>query len=556
MKPKQYNHRVAIFGMGGVGKTQIAIEYTYRYGKHYNDIYWISARDESALLSGFADIGAKTGCLGGRTSDLTPMQAARDVLSWLEMEESWLLIVDNLDDVSIADGLLPKVQKGGHTLITTRNPNAKNIPAEGVKIPLLGQSDAVNLLRIKSETTETEKSDFPAVAADIVRELGYLALAIDHAAAYIRAFPTLKFIEFLPIFHESRKQFLSRPSTRKHDYPNSVAATFLLSFQKVKSDQQFGGQAATLLRLFAFLNPDEIQIEFLKAGSIGLSDGIRQVIDQSYIFHESLGLLQQYSLIGRSQNKESLIIHRLIQAVLRDELSDVEVEHYSGQVIELCSAAFPAFKEAHEKRMLGRRFQNQVLEPAVEAAKIPSQRAAFTLLQIGYFLWNDGKWKDAERMNQRSHEILQILLGNEHPDTLTSTNNLALTYRSQGKLNEATALQERVLEARKRTLGEEHPDTLTSMNNLALTYRSQGKLNEATALQERVLEARKRTLGEEHPHTLTSMSNLAGTYRDQGKLNEAAALQERVLEARKRTLGEEHPDTLTSMNNLALAYHD
>jgi hypothetical protein len=147
-----------------------------------------------------------------------------------------------------------------------------------------------------------------SVATDIVRELGHVALAIDHAAAYIRSFPNLKIVDFLPIYHESHKQFLARPSTRKRNYPNSVAATFLLSFSKVKSDPQCGSQAATLLRLFAFLNPDEIQIEFLKEGRAGLREEIRQVIDSRYyILHGCLALLQQFSLIGRPCGTQKIV---------------------------------------------------------------------------------------------------------------------------------------------------------------------------------------------------------------------------------------------------------
>ena len=148
-------------------------------------------------------------------------------------------------------------------------------------------------------------------------------------------------------------------------------------------------------------------------------------------------------------------------------------------------------------------------------------------------------------------EARRRVLGEEHPDTLTSMNNLADTLRAQGDLPGARALQEKVLEALRRVLGEEHPDTLTSMSNLASTLRAQGDLPGARALQEKVLEAVRRVLGEEHPNTLTSMSNLAGTLRAQGDLPGARALQEKGLETRRRVLGEEHPDTLTSMNNLA-----
>src|SRR5271156_2932700 len=104
--PKEYNHRVAIYGIGGVGKTQVAIEYVYRHERDYNNIYWISASDQAALLSGFQEIAAKTGCLSGVTEGLKPTKVAENVLSWLRLQENWLLVIDNLDDVSVADGLL------------------------------------------------------------------------------------------------------------------------------------------------------------------------------------------------------------------------------------------------------------------------------------------------------------------------------------------------------------------------------------------------------------------------------------------------------------------
>ena len=550
--PKQYNHRVAIYGMGGVGKTQIAIEYVHRYQDSYQNIYWINAADQAALLSGFLEIGQKTGCLIG-TMDLPPMEVAKAVLSWLREQENWLLIVDNLDDVTVARGLLPGTHKGGHILITTRNPNAMNIPAEGFEIQVFGEEAAVELLRIRSGITKAELSISRTVANDIVHELGYLALAIDHAAAFIR-FTDMAITGFLTLYHGSRKELLSRLPDDEKTYSNSIAVTFLLSFDKVKSNPKYGTQASQLLKLFVFLNPDGILIDFLKAGSSGLSDKLREVIDQSYLFRESLGLLRQFSLIGLSKQKDSIIIHRLIQAVLKDEISGPEKQGFCNEVIELCFVAFPADWNAKETRDLGRIFQGQVVEPAFEAAKISSHRGAITLGLIAQFLFNDGKLKDAERLLERAGQILQALLGTEHPGTLTSMNDLAWTYRGQGRLQEAADLQERVLEATRRTQGEEHPDTLPSMNNLAATYRDQGKLQEAADLQERVLEARRRTLGEEHPGTLTSMNNLAVTYSDQGRLQEAADLQERELEATRRTQGEEHPGTLTSMNNLAYTY--
>ena len=146
------------------------------------------------------------------------------------------------------------------------------------------------------------------------------------------------------------------------------------------------------------------------------------------------------------------------------------------------------------------------------------------------------------------------VLGEDHPDTLTSRNNLAGAYLSAGRITEAIALFEQVLPDRIRVLGEDHPDTLASRNNLAYAYESAGRLEEAIALYEQVLPDSIRVLGEDHPHTLASRNNLAGAYESAGRLEEAIALFEQVLPDSIRVLGEDHPDTLASCNNLACAY--
>jgi tetratricopeptide (TPR) repeat protein len=547
--PNRYGHRVAMYGMGGVGKTQIAMEYVYRHKGRYDDIYWISGVHEAALCLGFQEIAAQTGCLlASEIEDLKPREVARNVISWLKRQKNWLLVIDNLDDISVANGFLPAMYHGGHTLITTRNPDTRTIPAQSFQIPVLDKDEAVELLLTRSDINRLDFSSDKSEASEIVNELGFLPLAIDQAAAFIRSLKDIT--EFLPVYRRSRKRFLRRDSISGH---NSVASTFLLSLEKVREVKN-GIQAEKLLQLLVFLNPDEILIDFLRAGSRGLRDELRQIIDDEFALYESLQLLERFSLIRISPRKDSIFIHRLIQTVLRDELSEAEVHRNMGEVISICYAAFPDRWETAETRHLCRKFENQVVEPAFQAAEIPSREAAITLGRIGGFLSNDGKMKDGERLELLSSEIFRNLFGDQASDTLTSMSNLASTYRSQGKLQDASDLEERVLVGRKKILGEEHPDTLTSMSNLASTSWSQGKLQEASDLEERVLVARQRILGEEHPQTFTSMSNLASTYRSQGKLQDASDLEERVLVGQKKILGEEHPDTLTSMSNLASTY--
>jgi len=202
--PKTYNHRVALYGMGGIGKTQTALEYVYANRDSYKRIYWITAVDQASLLSGYRNIAIKAGLT--KLLGLKPMGLAGAVVSWLGQEDSWLLVLDNLDDISIVSGLLPRNGPQKHTLITTRNPNALGIPAEGMELSLLGSTDSIDLLSTLSNIHIEPEADSAKLkeAARIVRELGYLPLAIEQAAAYVREVAG-SFTLFLDHYHGNQK---------------------------------------------------------------------------------------------------------------------------------------------------------------------------------------------------------------------------------------------------------------------------------------------------------------------------------------------------------------
>jgi tetratricopeptide (TPR) repeat protein len=165
-----------------------------------------------------------------------------------------------------------------------------------------------------------------------------------------------------------------------------------------------------------------------------------------------------------------------------------------------------------------------------------------------------GLYPDAERQMDRVLELRRRVLGEEHPDTLSSMNSMALLYLYEGKYALAEPVFAKVVDLQRRVLGEGHPDTLTSMSNLTLLYRFQGKYAQAQPLVTKVLEGRLRVLGQEHPDTLTTMDNLAVLFRAKGDYAQAETLLTKVVEVRRRVLGEDHPDTLTSMNDLAALY--
>jgi len=554
-----YHGRIALFGLGGIGKTQIALEYAYRYQSSYHRIYWISAETQAFLLDGYQKIAERAEL---QISHLSTVEVAERVISWLEQEESWLLVVDNMDDLNIVSMagspnskflLLPSTgQLRQHTLITTRNRHAYGIPAQGMEVTKLDQDASLELLYNSSKISCGSDSAEDRAAARIVKDLDHLPLAIDQAAAYIRQVAKT-FKAFLTDYTEYRKDLINWVPQGIRQYPHTVATTWRMSFTAISTHNP---AAVELLRLFSFLNPDGILIQFLQSGANGTQDDLRQTISHRIKFQEGLSELEKFSLVKRASHvdgQEMLIIHRLVQAVVKDELSDPDLARFRTVTVDICHQAFPhAWDE--KTWTLCRLYVGQAMGPLMDPESSATEKSASVMNRVGWFLRDDGKLNDSEHLLMRSCEICLRILGAEHPDTLTSMNNLASTYWAQGRMAEAAALQEEVLEKHRRILGAEHPDMLTSMGNLALTYWAQGRMAEAAALQEEVLEKQRRILGAEHPDTLTSMNNLASTYWTQGRMAEAAVLEEEVLEKRRRILGAEHPDTLMSMNNLASTY--
>ena len=543
---KQYNYRIALYGMGGIGKTQTALEYVYTNKTNYDRIYWITAVDQASLLSGYQKIAKKAGLR--IASDSSPVEIAEYVLSWLQREQNWLIVIDNLDDINVIDGFLPETGPHQHTLITTRNPNSAGIPAEGLEVPLLDSEDAVDLLSTLSAIDVVSNSPEREQADQIVEKLGYLPLGIEQAAAYVREV-TGDFVTFLKDYDENRKDLHRWIPQGIRPYPHSVATTWSMSFNIVRRSHT---QAAELFRLLSFLNPDGIVIGFLQSGAEVLENDLRQVVSNRIDMAKALIELEKFSLLKWDRLTKTLSVHRLVQMVMKDEMSDTELRTFRITVIDLCDQSFP--REWNNKnRPLCRLYIGQVVGPLLNLKILRTKKSAGVMHRVGRFLRDDGKISDSEQLLLQAIDIHTEISGLDHPDTLTIMNDLAETYWAQGKRAESAALHEEVLEKNKRILGKEHPNTFKSMNNLAWTYLAQGKTVEAAALLE-VLEKRKRILGDEHPDTLTTMDNLASTYRAQGKTTEAAALHEVVLEKSKQILGDEHPDTLAIMNNLAETY--
>jgi len=468
--PAPYHGRLALYGMGGIGKTQAALEFIYRYQSYYSRIYWISAVSQESLLDGYGKIAKQSEIK--MPNDFTPIEIADRVLSWLRENQSWLLVIDNLDDINILSTrnlgvennvqiLLPQCGPQQHTLITTRNPRADDIPAQGVEVPVFDKTEALELLISLSKNSPLPNSSENETADQIVEELGHLPLAIGQAAAYIKQVSG-NFTRFLRHYREYRPRVNSWMPQGPRPYPHSVATTWAMSFNAVFTTHH---TAAELFRLLAFFNPDGILIDFLRTGVSAMRDDLRQLVSQETELLDALLRLETFSLLKWNRLNETLVVHRLVQAVVKDEMPDPDLTSFKIMIVDICDQAFP--QEWNEKTWaLCRLYVGQVMGPLMDAGVSEAEKFTNVVDRVGWFLRDDGKAIDSERLLVRSLEKRRRILGAEHPDTLMSMNNLASTYWAQGKTAEAAALQEEVLEKRKRILGAEHPHTLTSMNNL------------------------------------------------------------------------------------------
>ncbi len=534
------------------GKTQIALEYAYRYRKGYQAIFWVHADTHEALVSGFVALAELLNLPEKDERDQTITVKA--VEQWLSAHREWLLILDNADDLSIVSPFLRSLLNG-HVLLTTRahaiGPLAQHIEVETMRqdVGVLFLLRRAGLMGLDA-SLEMALASERAIAQKIAEELGGLPLALDQAGAYIQE-TGCGLVRYQRVYQQRRMELLRRRGSFSYDYPESVATTWMLSFEKVK---QRSLPAVDLLRCCALLYPDAIPEELFTNGAVHLGSRLQQVARDSLAFDDLVSVLLAYSLMHRDPTTAMLSIHRLVQAVLIDAMPPRLKRQWRERVVRAMNEVFPkgAFKEWTKcERLLP---HMQVCATWIEYEPIPTPEISHVLYKAGFYLLERGQYSDAEPLLVRALSIREQLLGVEHPHTASSLNSLALLYKEQGKYEDAELLYQRALLIYQQYLGAEHTTTATGLNNLAALYKEQGKYDDAELLYLRVLSIREQHLGTEHPYTAASLNNLGNLYQHQGKCEKAEPLYRRALAIKEQQLGAEHLSTAMSLNNLALLY--
>src|SRR5579859_1006747 len=485
-KPAALSQPQAISGLGGIGKTHMAIEYAYRYHQEYDVVLWARAENQETLIASYNTIATLLKLPEREAAEQEIIKEA--VKKWLQAHKKWLLILDNADDLDLLPGFLPPVP-GGHILITTRAYDMQRL-AQRIEVETLPDGlGALFLLRraalIASDAELSQVSiQDRALAMQITQELGGLPLALDQAGAYLEA-TGMSLAQYQQVYQQHRQVLLRERRARVNDHPEGVSTTWSLSFERVEEQQK---AAAELLRLCAYLAPDAIPESIITQGAPHLGAVLAEVSADPFRLSQAIEALRAYSLIQRDPRTQTLSVHRLIQAVLHDSMGTEAEKAWKERAVRAVDASCPNLDNVTQWNACEQWLPHaRACAVWIEQEGLVNPVAARLLNNAGYYLQARARYSEAEPMYRRALEICEEQLGPHHPDTATSLNNLAMLYQTQGMYEQAKPLHRRALEIRELQLGPHHPNTAMSLNNLAYLYDAQGKYEQAEPMYRRAL---------------------------------------------------------------------
>jgi len=518
----------ALYGMGGVGKTQLAAEYAHRFAGSYDLAWWINAEQGGLIGDQVSALGLALECVqpGAGT------EAVRvAVLAELRHRGRWLLVFDNAE--APAD-VAPWLPGGGHVLITSRQRGWDEVAAP-VEVDVLARAESVAIL-------QTRITVLPGADADrLAAELGDLPLAIAQAAGFM-ADTGMTAEEFLVLLRTRAGQLLAQGAPGS--YPRSLAAaTSLIADRLARQDPA----AAELASVCAFLAPEPIP-ESLFTGAVSLLRGELAVrAADPLAWRQTLASMTRQSL-ARIDHR-GLQMHRLTQAILRERLSPAKAAATRKNAETLLAATNPGDPPNPVSWPRWARLTPHVLAADLAAADSPALREL--ALHTSWYLIERGDTRTAHDLASGLHQQWRARLGQDHEHTLAAAHYLAWTLLEMGRYAQSRDLNQDTLTRRRHVLGQDHPDTLYSAHNLAITLRKLGDVHAARDLDHDTLDRHRRVLGQDHRSTLRSATILAHDLRALGEVPAARDLDHDTLDRRRRVLGQDHPDTLASAANLA-----
>jgi tetratricopeptide (TPR) repeat protein/nucleoside phosphorylase len=567
---------VVLVGPGGIGKTQLALEYAYFFADDYRYILWVNALSRSALTASYVELARTLDLPEQETGEGESMVEA--VKDWLQQQQGWLLIVDQAEQLDLLPAFLPAT-KHGHVLITTRDVQLRTLADEAAVVMLARLAEEAGawwLLRrsgllAADATLDQAQEEVRLEAKALAQAIGGLPLALSLVGAYVQTTGSS--------LAEVAAQWAS-----SYEGDEPVAHAVALSLRQIAL---IDPAAADLLRLAAIFAPEEIPEAIVTVGAKEGEDVLADVAADPLRLDAVLDCLCASGLLTRDPEKQTLHMPRRVQSVVCESMSkESQRDHWRQRAANAVHLTLERLKGQDEQ--IGPGLWPHVLvcaswvadelypEPEragllQEAADILAQqrcfaeaeqrsrralsiwaeragvRAVLILSHLASVCQEQGKAEEAEQLYRRALAV------SEEPEALlaSSLNNLGVLVASQGRYAEAEGFYQRALSLLKYQRGERHPDTARCLSNLAVWHEGQSQYAEAEALYRRALAILEEQLGAGHTETVRCLSDLAELLYKQQRGGEAEPFFQRVLASREQVLGWAHPDTALTVGCLA-----
>ncbi|GAP93142.1 putative TPR-like protein [Rosellinia necatrix] len=563
---------VVLYGLGGMGKTQLAIAYTKRHHDNYSSVFWLNIKDENSLHQSFARVADQIKRQHPSARYISGLDTQNDlndtvnaVKAWLSLPRNsrWLLVYDNYDNPKLQSNPDPAaidIQKylpesyQGAIIITTRSSQVKI----GHAIRMSKLRNLNDSLEILTTTSKREGLADDPDAIDLAKRLDGLPLALTTAGAYLEQTSTT-FRSYLRLYEESwAKLQTSSPELTPYE-DRTLYSTWQLSFDQI---QRRNEHSAALLRLWAYFDSQDLWLELLQHHGPDSPQWILEVTKDELSFHRTVQILSEHGLVEVNEPIHDLLesrgysVHSCVHSWMASVLNPEPSRSLATFAIQCIASHLPRPGSSRwrikQRRLLqhAERYSYPILNTIID------DESSWIFNNFGVLYRDQGKLGEAEEMYNRALQSYLKAFGPNHTSTLELVNNLGLLYRDQGRLKEAEGMYNWALQSYLKAFGPNHVSTLELVNNLGVLYKEQERLENAEGMYNWALQSYEKSLGPNHISTLELVNNLGVLYKSQGKMKEAEEMYNRAIQGYEKVLGPDHTSTLETANNLGVLYKD
>ncbi|WP_221361796.1 FxSxx-COOH system tetratricopeptide repeat protein, partial [Streptomyces beigongshangae] len=523
----------ALHGMGGVGKSQIAIEHVYRRSRDYRLIWWIPSEQTNLIVQSLIELGEQMGLRAG--ADRSAVPAVLEALRVGEPYSNWLLVFDNAENPQEVRQFFPN-DGPGRVLVTSRNSQWSSL-ANSLEVDVFAREESVALIKRRSP-------QIPEDAADrLADSLGDLPLAVEQAAVWL-AETGMPVHQYLDLFETKYAELLRVDPPADYDLP--VAAAWNVSLDRLREDHP---AALQLLQVCAYFAPEPVDWDFFSAvRGVAAPPGLRAALDDPIKLARAVREIGRYALARIDHRRSTIQVHRLVQRVLIEQMNAAEraeMRHCAHQILAHADPRNP-LRSSDWPRY-------SALLPHVRASGMVDCEdpwARELVLNEARFLLARSDYTAALEAAEEATGAWRRLLGDEHEHVIAADQVRAETLRWLNRYTDAYALQSELVERCRRVLGERDEATQRALSLLAILLRLRGDFYRARELDQRAYETTLREQGPDDPGTLLAAHNYAVSLRLAGDFDEALRLHEDTYERRVEVIGDDHLQTLNTLHSV------